>query len=298
MSFHGRREAPHTPAQRIRRATVCVLAGLLAPAALAAPTLSSLDFGASWRFDDNLGNGFTPDEENAAHVLRIDAASTSRPVDAENGTLLQAVFGLESVPEYTELDRFDAGLHFSHLLRAGDGYDALQLSLEGGVTGLLHRDSDFRDRLRLDLALVGQLRPTDRVALNAGYGVAVERAREEQVYNTFRQRLFLRADYRLDRDLTLWLDAEGATGDVVASGTISQIASLQAATRTAEDVFGVGRVAYRMDADSLSFGGGLAWQPSGDFALELGAEHHDIEAEDDLGYERTIWSATGIWRLR
>ena len=286
MSFHGRREAPHTMASCTRLAAICVFTSLLAPAALAAPTLSSFDFGASWRFDDNLGNGFTPDEENAAHVLRIDAASTSRPVDAEHGTLLQAVFGLESVPQYTELDRFDAGLHFSHLL------------LEGGVTGLLHRDSDFRDRLRLDLALVGQLRPTDRVALNAGFGVAVERAREEQVYNTFRQRVFLRADYRLGRDVTLWFDAEGATGDVVASGNISQIAHLQADTRTAEDVFGIGRVAYRMDADSLSFGGGLAWQPSGDFALELGAEHHDIEAEDDLGYERTIWSATGIWRLR
>jgi len=286
------------------RLPVLLLALLVAVVAvpastLASPSLQTLDVAAGWQVSDNHSQSFADNETETAHVFRVDArgsiASGARGAGVAAWELL---IGAQRLPRFTDLDRVDLALRGRYTMVAGSGYGRPSLSIDAGVMGLLHRDSEIRDGIQADIALVSRTRLTDRARLIGGYALAQRRAATASVWNLRRHRLFVRGETDPAPQLTAWVAMEIATGDTVATGSPTPALTAFADTRTNDDAFAPGRIAYRLDADEIAARVGLDWRPHPALALDLSLGKRWIQADGGIDYEVVDASVTGIWALR
>lgn len=295
-----------------------------APCVLGAPLSTTLDAGASVRFDDNHSNAPDSRDREADAVWRLELLQLRRPGREEGDRLaVAAAIGVEKFADFDDLDRADASVRVGLSLLPGTGYGAP--SLDVGLRGEArrHRDSSIRDGFLGSLFLHSSTRLTDRLTLATTLDLTQRTATSGAVFDTRTAGLLTRADLSLSRRNLLWLEVRATTGDLTSTVATSGARLFpQAEALEVDDAFGPGllspgpgpapgpapgpgpgpangdRIAYRLDGESLGAAAGWLHTIGPQTTVETSVGYRRAAADDGVRYDNLTAALFLLHRLR
>lgn len=197
-----------------------------------------------------------------------------------------------------EYDRYTLWEDLSHLsvdgklawrYQPGTAFNSIWYEAAAGAALLQHQDSALRDggKAFIDLSLGSRL--TDRLQVRTGYRYSLRRAWSNTVFDDDDHRLYASGDWQAADRLLLYATVGWQTGDVVSTSRMDPAINALASARGPDPALGtwngMPRIAYRIDADSVTGELGFNYAIRADLALDVSARYLNTDGPSNLSYD-------------
>lgn len=293
--------ATDTAGQRCRAtASVLIVLALFGSITESAAQGSYVDIALEYLYDDNIGRAEVDDDILDDNIIALSGSfNLPQVLNARAGLLHTLRLEYAGNAEWEDLSAFTASAASTFRFRPGAAFSAPWYEAQLAAALLQHRDSDIRDggQIRLNLSVGSNL--TDRLVGRVGYRYELRRAWEDEVFDLDNHRFSGNVDYGVNERVTLYGTLAWQTGEVVSTATPRPQVLNASEARHLDDALSerpvgairVGnffqgeRVAYRLDADTLTGEVGLNLALSQKLALDLSALHFRAYGDGDNDYD-------------
>ena len=306
---------PSTESACLRcRAAAAVLIVLSSFGATSKPAAqnSYVDVALDYLYDDNIGRAEADSDILDDNIIALSGSfNLPQVLNARAGLLHTLRLEYAGNTDWEDLSAFTASAASTFRFRPGAAFSAPWYEAQLAAALLQHRDSDIRDgaQVRVNLALGSNL--TDRLIGRIGYRYELRRAWEEDVFDLDSHRFSGNVDYVINERVTLYGTLAWQTGEVVSTSTprpqmlnASEARHLdEALSERASSLIPVGnfflgdRVAYRIDADTLTGEIGLNLALSQKLAMDFSALHFRAYGDGDNDYDGLQLRAGLLYRF-
>lgn len=250
-------------------------------------------------------------EDNVAHAARASAALDDdvmlarasanwlQPTSPRGGLLASLAGEYQAYTRWSALSRATVSGQLSYRYKPSTDFNAPWL--EVSANGALHqfRDSAMRDGGRVGFEAATGSALTDRLNLRLAYRFAIDRSWHDAVFDSEVHRVYGNVDWRIGR-MTCYTTLGWQRGDAVSS-TIKSI-ELDAAARAQASDSALSdeqhsRIAYRLDADTLSATLGFNVALASRLALDVSALYFDADSETGAHYRGYRVTAGVLYRF-
>ena len=250
-------------------------------------------------------------EDNFAHAARASAALEDdvmlarasanwlQPTSPRGGLLAALAGEYQAYAHWSALSRVMLAGQLSYRYKPSTEFNAPWL--EASVNGALRqfRDSAMRDGGRVGFEAATGSALTDRINLRLAYRFAIERSWHDAVFDSEVHRVYGNVDWRIER-MTCYTTLAWQRGDAVSSALenveLDATAHAQASDWALSDERH-SRIAYRLDADTLSATLGFNVALASRLALDVSALYFDADSETGAHYRGYRVTAGVLYRF-
>jgi hypothetical protein len=269
-------------------AVLFAFVALLLPAPARAQGYVDAEF--SVDHDSNISNASHGGDELDDNILIFGlSANRPQPLTARSGLLLTGRAEYDRYTLWEDLSHFSIGGKIAWRYQPGTSYDAIWYEISSGATLLKHQDSRLRDGgiVFADLSLGSRV--TDRLQLRAGYRYRLRRSWDGNVFDNEGHRVYASGDWQAADRLLFYATAGWQTGDAVSTSrqdpAIGALATAMAADWALGTWKGLPRVAYRIDADTVTGEFGFNYEIRAGLALDVSARYLHTDGPSKLSYD-------------
>lgn len=271
-----------------------------------------VDVSLDYLHDDNIGRAELDRDTLEDNIVTLSGSlNMPRLLGSRAGLLNSLRLEYAAQAEWEDLSALTASAASTFRYQPGAAFSAPWYEAQLVAALMQHQDSDIRDgaRLRLNLAVGSDF--TDRLVGRVGYRYELRRAWEGEVFDLDSHRFSGSLDYGVNDWVTLYGTIAWQTGEVVSTATPRpQVLTASEARHLDEalserplgaarvgNFFEGDRVAYRLDADSLTGELGLNVALSRKLALDLSALHFQAYGDGDNDYDGLQLRAGILYRF-
>ena len=250
-------------------------------------------------------------EDNVAHAARASAtvdddvmlarasANWLQPTSPRGGLLVSLAGEYQAYAHWSALSRATVSGQLSYRYKPSTDFNAPWL--EVSASGALHqfRDSAMRDGGRVGFEAATGSALTDRLNLRLAYRFAIDRSWHDTVFDSEVHRVYGNVDWHIGR-MTCYTTLGWQRGDAVSS--VIENVELDAAARAQASDPALSdeqhsRIAYRLDADTLSATLGFNVALASRLALDVSALYFDADSETRAHYRGYRVTAGVLYRF-
>jgi hypothetical protein len=270
------------------------------------------DVSLDYLHDDNIGRAELDRDILEDNIVTLSGSlNMPRLLGSRAGLLNSLRLEYAAQTEWEDLSALTASAASTFRYQPGAAFSAPWYEAQLVAALMQHQDSDIRDgaRLRLNLAVGSDF--TDRLVGRAGYRYELRRAWEGEVFDLDNHRFSGSLDYGINDWVTLYGTFAWQTGEVVSTATPRpQVLNASEARHLDEalserppgaarvgNFFEGDRVAYRLDADTLTGELGLNVALSRKLALDFSALHFQAYGDGDNDYDGLQLRAGLLYRF-
>ena len=271
-----------------------------------------VDVSLDYLHDDNIGRAELEGDVLEDNIVTLSGSlNMPRLLGSRSGLLNSFRLEYAAQTEWEDLSALTASAASTFRYQPGAAFSAPWYEAQLVAALTQHHDSDIRDggRLRLNLAVGSDF--TDRLVGRLGYRYELRRAWEGEVFDLDNHRFSGSLDYGVNDWVTLYGTFAWQTGEVVSTATPRpQVLNASEARHLDEalserplgaarvgNFFEGDRVAYRLDADTITGELGLNVALSRKLALDLSALHFQAYGDGDNDYDGLQLRAGILYRF-
>ena len=254
----------------------------------------------SYVHEDNLGRAAeSQDAVDDDLLLARGSANWLVPLNATSGLLAVVAGEYQHLARWQDLSRGALSGQLSYRYKPASAFNAPWF--EARVFGAIRQfqDSTLRDggRLEFDGAIGSTL--SDAIEIRIAYRYSLERAWHEAVFDGDQHRLSGTLNWRVDS--VTWYGTLGwQRGDTVSSAADGALLERTARAHAVDSALSDGshpRVAYRLDADTLTGMLGFNYPLARGLALDVAALYFDADSETGAHYRGYRVTAGVLYRF-
>lgn len=261
---------------------------------------SYVDFSAEYLHDDNIGRAEADADQLSDNIALFSGALQIPQLLGERSGLLHVLrLEYDRHVDWDDLSVLTASAGTTLRYKPGAAYNSPWFEPSFNFALMQHQDSDIRDGTLLRAGLTVGSNLTDRLTARLGYRYDWRQAWDADVYDLGSHRLAGSVDFELTDRATLYGTLGWQTGEVVSTATPSPKVLNASEARAVDEALSerpdnavrVGnyyqgeRVAYRLDADSLTGELGLNVALTRKLALDLSALSFSAWGEGNNDYD-------------
>mgnify|MGYP001821314479 CR=1 FL=1 len=286
---------------------VLLLAG---PATATGQSRSSFGLEAGLRHDSNIGLATDGDDEIDDYTARL-AATIQYPMLRVGGSevLLSGGVHYDHVSDVSDISNYGASASVRFRGRFGSDRLAPWFSLYADITGLKYSDSEIRDGYKWGVTATLGKPLHEKFAISGGYRFRQRKSTDDspgqpnvpafanasEVFDLDQWGLFAQVQFAPAESTRLYGEYSYFSGDVVSTGrTVSNGGQF---AQAADQAFGAGFMAWKIDADINLFELGVSHNFSTNLNVDIAAEYLDADGESGNDYDNLALVGKGVYRF-
>ena len=254
----------------------------------------------SYVHEDNLGRAAASrDAVDDDFLLARGSANWLVPLTASSGVLASVASEYQRLARWQDLSRGALSGQLSYRYKPASAFNAPWFEASAFGTVRQFQDSTLRDggRLDFDAALGSSL--SDSIEVRLAYRYSLERAWHEAVFDGEQQRVSGTVNWRIE-NVTCYGTLGWQRGDTVSSAAGSALLERKARAHAVDSALSDGRhrrIAYRVDADTLTGMLGFNYPLARGLALDVAALYFDADSETGAHYRGYRVTAGVLYRF-